>query len=395
MQKTKNNKRINFKEKGITLVALVVTIIVLLILAVITVNSVVGQGGLLQRAKSSGNIYKKAEANESDEIDEFGKLVQNATNESEESSSSTPEKIEYVDNNNNTQILTKDTLLGTKIETTKIEDQNININWYLFDISDDKKTAYLISTPTYWVPDTTKEVNGAWVPKLVSEGNTKTGGMNQAIQKKENATDGSYKYSYNLKSVTYTPSEKTLDYYKKINSQWAAKRGKIEFYFLNENEQATCYLADEEIFEGLKNQLNSVEGNLKGKIQTLVGAASIEQWCKAYNKQDAAKNSKITCEYSEIKKPGYVYRVNGSKSTISNSDYYTGDGAILGNDIYGAAHSNKNTTGEFSSNWWWLASPSAYATYDVCNIGGPCSCVRNYRSSSHFRMLSLLASVKL
>ncbi len=79
----------------------------------------------------------------------------------------------------------------------------------------------------------------------------------------------------------------------------------------NENEQAACYLADADIFAGIKDQVNNAEGNLKGKIQTLVGGASIEQWCKAYNKQSAASSSKITCAYQETNTPGYIYKVNG------------------------------------------------------------------------------------
>ena len=61
-------KRKSLRERGITLVALVVTIIILLILAAVTISLVLGQGGLLQRAKDSGNVYKKAEANESQQF---------------------------------------------------------------------------------------------------------------------------------------------------------------------------------------------------------------------------------------------------------------------------------------------------------------------------------------
>ena len=45
-------------QRGITLVALVITIIVLLILAGISLNAVVGENGLLERAKESrSRIY--------------------------------------------------------------------------------------------------------------------------------------------------------------------------------------------------------------------------------------------------------------------------------------------------------------------------------------------------
>ena len=42
----------NFKEKGITLVALVVTVIILLILAGVTLNIVLGDNGLIRENKA-------------------------------------------------------------------------------------------------------------------------------------------------------------------------------------------------------------------------------------------------------------------------------------------------------------------------------------------------------
>ena len=53
-------KRESLKERGITLVALVVTIIILLILAGVTISLVVGQGGLIQRARNSTKTYNKS-----------------------------------------------------------------------------------------------------------------------------------------------------------------------------------------------------------------------------------------------------------------------------------------------------------------------------------------------
>ena len=45
MKKLKNKS-----EKGITLIALVVTIVVLIILASISINAVLGQGGIIEKA---------------------------------------------------------------------------------------------------------------------------------------------------------------------------------------------------------------------------------------------------------------------------------------------------------------------------------------------------------
>ena len=51
-------------EKGITLVALVVTIVVLLILAGVSINTVVGDDGIIQKAKEKAEATKRASAEE-------------------------------------------------------------------------------------------------------------------------------------------------------------------------------------------------------------------------------------------------------------------------------------------------------------------------------------------
>ena len=66
----KNFKRNIFeKNKGITLIALVVTIIVLLILAGISIQMLVGEGGILTNAKDASSETKKATAKESIDLE--------------------------------------------------------------------------------------------------------------------------------------------------------------------------------------------------------------------------------------------------------------------------------------------------------------------------------------
>ena len=48
------------KERGITLIALIVTIIILLILATVSINLIWNDNGILERAKNSTEEYKKA-----------------------------------------------------------------------------------------------------------------------------------------------------------------------------------------------------------------------------------------------------------------------------------------------------------------------------------------------
>ena len=452
-------RRTCIKEKGITLIALVITIIIMLILAGVIISSVTSNKGILSRAKDSREVYDESKAEEQVRLlmNEYAMASAEAGTKGETltledylkekkadgtiteyevksdgsstitigdktinvnkdlsvadntnkvgDSSSTTGKITYTDTTDNTQKpLTKDTAAGTKIGTTENIDGQ-SLDWYLFDVSDDGKTAYLVSTPTYWVPDTTKEVRGAWAPKLVSAKDSNTGAIRQAIQKKASGTAYN-NYTYSSGDVTYKPSDNTLNYYKSVNSQWSAQRGNIDLAKdefktkLNENEQAAFYLADGDIFAGIKDQVNNADGNLKGEIQTLVGGASAEQWCKAYNKQSVASSSKITCEYSTVgwnnaTVPGYIYKVNG---TAQNSGWYTNNKTIVGNDIYGAAYTNGNTSSSnpfYNNSWWWLASPSSRNSFNVCYVAGSSSNLGGSNSYGYTNRFSLFASVSL
>jgi len=70
-------KKKNLKEKGITLVALVVTIIVLLVLAGVTISLVMNNNGLISRAKLSKEKYEKSAQDEQTELNNAGKFLSN------------------------------------------------------------------------------------------------------------------------------------------------------------------------------------------------------------------------------------------------------------------------------------------------------------------------------
>ena len=59
------------KEKGITLIALVVTIIVLLILAGVAISLTIDQGGIFDRAQKAANTWRNASLNEEREFENF------------------------------------------------------------------------------------------------------------------------------------------------------------------------------------------------------------------------------------------------------------------------------------------------------------------------------------
>lgn len=77
MKKTKKeeqiriNKKQSIRERGITLVALIISIIILLILAGITLNTALSENGLFKRAKITVEKYKDAGEEEQNKIEEL------------------------------------------------------------------------------------------------------------------------------------------------------------------------------------------------------------------------------------------------------------------------------------------------------------------------------------
>ena len=69
------------KERGITLIALIVTIIVLLILAGVTISLAVKDQGIFTKAKKAGSEYTKQEAAEQTGLNTADEEMQKVMNE--------------------------------------------------------------------------------------------------------------------------------------------------------------------------------------------------------------------------------------------------------------------------------------------------------------------------
>ena len=68
------------KNKGITLIALVVTIVVLLILAGITISLVFSENGIIAKAKEAAEKTNQAAINEQEQMNEVVGYLENALN---------------------------------------------------------------------------------------------------------------------------------------------------------------------------------------------------------------------------------------------------------------------------------------------------------------------------
>lgn len=97
------------KEKGITLISLVITIIILLILAGVSINMVIGDNGVLKKAKSATLKQKFARYKEELELGMYGKItvageplknyIQSITSEDIDNFAVINGKLEYIGNN--------------------------------------------------------------------------------------------------------------------------------------------------------------------------------------------------------------------------------------------------------------------------------------------------------
>ena len=97
-----NKKLKNKQEKGITLIALVITIVMMLILVGITMVAVLGDNGVIGKAKIAGNKYEKAEIDEIQYLNELSNLMNNyISKDNSESSNKYKFTIKYRDNNEN------------------------------------------------------------------------------------------------------------------------------------------------------------------------------------------------------------------------------------------------------------------------------------------------------
>ena len=59
---------VNRRNSGITLIALVVTIVVLIILATVTINTVLGDNGIIGRAQKAKSSYQNSSASEDESM---------------------------------------------------------------------------------------------------------------------------------------------------------------------------------------------------------------------------------------------------------------------------------------------------------------------------------------
>ena len=100
----------------------------------------------------------------------------------------------------------------------------------------------------------------------------------------------------------------------------------------------------------------------------------VKSYNQAYNGITDSNVYTLGATYRATSAPGYIYTLNGAQSTISNDDYWTGSDSLnytRYNSMY-CGQKGKKTAGV-----WWLASPSAYSSGNVCYVNGGNASLRN------------------
>ena len=383
--KNKRNKKqfINY-NKGITLIALVITIIVLLILAGVTIATLTGDNGILAQAGKAKDATKEADAIERIQIAVTGSFGADGKIDIEELNKNL-KNIEGLTYNDS---ILSDRNKIYKLPATLILNGNnieINSNGEVEKISEiiskirKNPTAYYGKKVTnYKVSDSDTNTYRIF---YVDKDNYFKDGAN-TIYLKADSSSTSYKLdnyaSYDSVSTKIRTMNPDWAKGKKSNSD-TKTRGESEFedpnsetkkITWNRNEQAAAYLCSPVNATNIDTTLLPWKGYYNSEYANyVIGGPSVEMYVKSYNQAyegitDTANKYTLGAMYRSTDYPGYIYTLNGVQSTISNTDYYTGDDS-LEYTKFNSMYCGRNG---IKKGYWWLASPSANNSYAVCAI---------------------------
>ena len=349
MKTIKTAKKQKIKEsKGITLIALVITIIVLLILAGVIIATLTGDNGILNQAGKAKDKTTEAESIERVQVEVAGSYGLDGT----------IDKDQLNKNLGN--------IAGLKIGESNFGGENIvkelpatvTLNGY--DIGIDANggvekipeiIAKIRANPQayYGKKVTNYNANGkTYRIFYVDKDNDFKDGYNTIYLKADFSDDVSC-------STSYDASQTLI---KRMNPLWATKENTVEAEtttISNPNEQAAAWLCDPSKWTAYCDT---------DKANYAIGGPSVEMYVKSYNQTHG--DNALGCQYQTNDAPGYGYKVNG---TIQNSGWYTNsdtlDYSMTYKSMYCGQNGNKTKTG-----YWWLASPSAYGSSNVCSVNG-------------------------
>ena len=368
------------ENKGITLIALVVTIVVLIILATVSINAVLGQNGIIGKAKQAKESYEKSVKAENTAMQELlNEMAQYDTDNSGSGGGTTkPAEGIIATVDGKTVTITKDnvaTYLGRVVTNYVPTATTVTIGATTYTVSNNYRLYYI---------DFEKKYNKDEVSVFL----------------KADCTGNRYELPITDTTASTADNVKI----KALNPSLYNKDGVTSPVASNPNMQAVTWLLNTSNWNSLKTG-----ASLADKVNYVVGAPSVEMMFDSYNTKyglkDKAMNkgtltadtekAKLFYQYpTTINSNNYGYEVGPSNSSSAKNGYYirTSDYSVKTD----ATIDSMYYPGD--NQWYWLASPSAgsayYVLHVICNNGGIVT-ADSYSSTAFCPLVSLKSTVSL
>ncbi len=322
-------RKVNYKEKGITLIALVVTIIILLILAGVTLTTALSQNGLFQRAKIVVEKYKEAEADEAEKLGEVEKELDKIIDgETPPDPPKKPDPVEVTEKNLK-EFQGKYVDIGLDTNDNKEVD-----DWEIFYVNEGR--IFLIAVD--YVP--VSQLSTWGVMKALND----TG-----FQRCRD--DYEYNVNWNMPETFLEEGLADLNLVKHTTYDLKDNRNKV-------NSIAVSHLLNTTAWNGVKT---AASADKQQYIDFVIGGSTLEMWCEAWNvavdgdetlkriRADGSGTSGyyVGCEATNHEKEEELY-VNGSI-----------DSAVELTKLDKYETFFPHTAQYESCDGYWLASPSA------------------------------------
>ncbi len=364
-------KRMQKNRKGITLIALVITIVVLLILAGVTIATLTGDNGILNQAGKAKDKTTEAESIERVQVEVAGSYGIDGTIDKEQLNKNLKNINGLIYNGN---ALSDSNKIANLPATVTLNGYDIEINSnggvekipeIIAEIRANPQDYYGKKVTNYKASDSDTNTYRIF---YVDKDNYFKDGYNTIYLKADFSST-----SYNLNNYASYDSANTK--VRTMNPLWATERGTSESGWYT-NEKAAAYLCSP-VTEDNYTTTTSLPWNgyyNSENANYVIGGPSVEMYVKSYNQAyNGITDSNVYtlgATYRATSAPGYIYTLNGAQSTISNSDYWTGTDS-LNYTRYNSMYCGKTENGTASkTGYWWLASPSAANSGNVCSVSG-------------------------
>ena len=370
---------VNRRNSGITLIALVVTIVVLIILATVSINTVLGDNGIIKKAQEAKEAYSKSVKAEDTAMQKLlNEMVQYDTDNSGSGGETTkPAEGITATVDGKTVTITKDnvaTYLGKVVSNYKPTGTTVAVGGTTYTVSNNYRLYYVDFEGKYG------EKNGVYL--------------------KADCTNKNYA----LGQDTTASTEDNIKI-KALNPSLYNKDGVTSPVASNPNMKAVTWLLNTSNWNSLKTG-----AGLADKVNYVVGAPSVEMMFDSYNTKygltgETPDTSALSASTDRVKlfyqypttidSNNYGYAVGPCKDSSNEKKYYyyTSDYSVKTD----ATIDSMYYPGD--NQYYWLASPSACTTDFVLIVNsdyGGCVNFNYYGSNIAFcPLVSLKSTVSL